>query len=198
MLPLALLAGGAALGGLAKGLLSGGGLTGHREKYKQLPLYNKPQISGMNSLLQQGLQNTNFAPIEQQELTRFNQQTIPGLAERFTAMGDSGQRSSGFQQALGGAAGDLGARLAALRSQFGMQQLGMGMRPQFENIFTPRQAGGLEQGLGAAMPFLGAMGAQSMFPGASGSMGAAGGSTDLMGLLQMLNTMNFQSPQAYR
>jgi len=149
-LPFAGLAG---AGGVAGGLMSGGGLLGNKESIQQAQRFTPQQQQVMQQLLSQGQQNTNFQPIEQQEISRFNTQTIPGLAERFTAMG-GGQRSSGFQDALGRASAGLGEGLAALRSQYGMQQLGMGLQPQFENIFRPRQPGGVEQGLGSIMQLL--------------------------------------------
>lgn len=52
-------------------------------------------------------------------MQQFNQETIPGLAERFAGAGATGGAlsSSGFGQALGGAAGGLQTQLAALKSQ---------------------------------------------------------------------------------
>ncbi len=50
------------------------------------------------------------------ELTRFYGQTVPTLAERFTAM-PGGQRSAAFQGAVGGAGRGLGLGLAALGEQ---------------------------------------------------------------------------------
>lgn len=147
------MAGLAGLGGLGSGLLGGGGLMGKSERVDQYQRYNPQQQSVMNDLLMQGMQNADFGPIEQREINRFNTQTVPGLAERFTSMG-GGQRSSGFAQALGMAGAGLGENLAAQRSQFGMQQLGMGLQPQFENVFRPRQPGGVEQGLGSIMQLL--------------------------------------------
>jgi hypothetical protein len=144
------LAGGA---GLLGGLFGGSGLFGKPESVQQVDRFSQPQQSVMNNLLMQGAQNADFGPIEQREINRFQTQTVPGLAERFTSMGN-GQRSSGFQQALGMAGAGLGQDLAAQRSQFGMQQLGMGLQPQFENVFRPRQAGGIEQGLGSIMQLL--------------------------------------------
>jgi len=56
-------------------------------------------------------------------MQQFEQQTVPGLAERFAgggAMG-GGLSSSGFGQALSSAGGNLQAKLAALKSGLGMQ-----------------------------------------------------------------------------
>lgn len=51
------------------------------------------------------------------ELNRFYGQTVPTLAERFTAAGGGAQRSSAFRGALGSAGRDLGVGLAALGEQ---------------------------------------------------------------------------------
>ena len=151
---LGLMAGLGGAGGLLSGLMGGGGLLGKGEHVQQFQKYSPQQQMVLNNLLSQGSQNSNWGDIEKNEVNRFNTQTIPGLAERFTSMGDSGQRSSGFQQALGMASSDLGQNLAGMRSQFGMQQLNMGLQPQFENVFRPAQPGGLEQGLGSIMKLL--------------------------------------------
>jgi hypothetical protein len=143
----------AGVGGMLGGLFGGGGFKGRPEKVEQYNRFTPQQQTAMNQMLMQGMQNADFGNIENREVNRFNTQTIPGLAERFTAMGN-GQRSSGFQQALGMAGAGLGENLAAQRSQFGMQQLGMGLQPQIENVFRPRQPGGLEQGLGSIAQLL--------------------------------------------
>lgn len=130
------------------------------------------QDQGIQNLLRllQGGQNVpgqapGFAPLAQKAQTQFNTQTIPGLAERFTAMG--GQNSSAFQGALGSAGAGLNENLAALESQYGLQQnaqnqqlmqllSGIGFQPQFENIVSPGQPGalhGLAQGFGSFLPF---------------------------------------------
>lgn len=170
LLPLALMAGGgAALGGL-------GAATSKRGRFQQQPLYNPQQQAAFSQLLSQGLSNSDFNPIEQRARSQFNQQTIPSLAERFTSMG-GGQRSSAFQGALGAAGAGLEEGLAALRSQHGLQQLGMGLTPQFENIYFPSQPGffeGLSSGYNQAIPsLLGAWG-QGAFGGSVGRLGTQG------------------------
>lgn len=54
-------------------------------------------------------------------MRQFKEQTVPGLAEQFAGLG--GLSSSGFQQALGGAASGLQENLASLRGQLQMQAL---------------------------------------------------------------------------
>jgi hypothetical protein len=145
----------AGLGGLAGGMLGGGGLFGTPEHAEQFQQYTPQQQAMMSQMLQQGGQNADFGAIRNQEVNRFNQQTVPSLAARFTGMGgQGGQHSSGFQQALGMSGANLGTDLAGMQSQYGMQQLQMGMRPQFENVMRPRQAGGLEQGLSSVAQLL--------------------------------------------
>jgi len=148
------MAGLAGLGGAAGAGFGGGGLFGKKEQMMQAQRFTPAQQSIMNNLLMQGGQNSDFGNIENREINRFNTETVPGLAERFTAMGGSGQRSSGFQQALGRAGAGLGTDLGAMRSQFGMQQLGMGLQPQFENVFRPRQPGMFEGGLSSIASLL--------------------------------------------
>lgn len=55
-----------------------------------------------------------FQPIEDKARQQFATKTVPGLAERFTAMG--GQRSGSFGQQLGAAGADLEGTLAGQRA----------------------------------------------------------------------------------
>jgi hypothetical protein len=118
------------------------------------------------SLLQGGKApgSFDFAPIAQQARTQFQTQTIPGLAERFTAMG-GGQRSSAFQSALGRAGAGFEENLAGLQSKYGLAQqgqntqllqllLGMGSQPSYESAYFPGQPGLLQ----SAAPALGQLG----------------------------------------
>ena len=173
-----------------------GGTPARTQQFQRL---TQPQQQLQNQSIQQILSllqnpragsDQGFAPIEQQARNQFTTQTVPSLAERFTAMG-GGQNSSAFQGALGNAASGLEQGLAGLRSQYGMQQenmnqnrlsslLGLAMQPSFENVYFPRQPGflesagsGLSQGLGAILPLL-----------LSGATGSTGGG--LMALLQLL------------
>lgn len=101
-------------------------------------------------LLSDNSQNFNaFAAPEQR---RFQEQTIPGLAEQFAGMGSGGLSSSGFRNAAVNAGTDLSERLGAIRAQLrqqgaaglmGLGQQGLGQYTQ--NIHRPRQPGFLEQ-----------------------------------------------------
>ena len=164
--------GGAAIGGLfgthgGRNWLSElwNGKPGHGI---QMPTQGPQGIALLQHLMSQGMQNTDFGGIENMELKRFQEQTIPGLAERFSSMGSMGaQRSSEYAGqlgnggqvggALGGAAADLGVKLAALRSQYGLKQSALGLTPQFENMYEG-STGGLNSTLGRILPMLAAMG----------------------------------------
>lgn len=80
-----------------------------------------------------------FAPIAQQARSQFQQQTIPSIAERFTSMGGYGTgalSSPAFASQLGAAGAGLEQGLAALQSQYGLQQqeLGQGQQRLDQNL----------------------------------------------------------------
>jgi len=165
-------------------------------RFEQVQKFTEAQQSGIDQALQQalsGLQQplgAGFAPIAQQARTQFEEQTVPSLAERFTAMG--GQRSSAFPQALGQAGAGLEQGLAAQQAQFGLQErgllqqlLGTGLTPEFDTIRFKPQPGFLEsgiaqplfQGLGQALPGLATGGAgaiSSLLPMLLKLLGGAG------------------------
>lgn len=121
-----------------------GFFTGTKPSIKQVSTMTGDQSALTNQMARQGMQNTDFGGIENLETKRFNEQTIPSIMSRFMAHGQN-QNSSAMQAALGGAGSDLGARLAALRSQYGLQQAQLGQRPQFENVYNPGSEGFLSQ-----------------------------------------------------
>ena len=112
------------------------------------------QLLGLMPQLQQSF---NFEPIAEAAQQRFQQQTMPGIAERFGGM--QAKRSSGFNQATANAYRDLQTNLAAQQSKFGIQSqghlaqlLGLGMKPQFENIYEPGEESPFGSFLGQALP----------------------------------------------
>lgn len=136
---------------------------------KQVPIYNQQQTNVLDQLRGlglQGLQNQsqfNFEPIAQQARTQFKTQTIPTIAERFQNItpNSSDRGSSGLIGSLGAAGAGLEQGLAALKSQYGLQQqnqqnslyqnlLGLGLMPQTENFYSGEQPGFLESAGGAA------------------------------------------------
>ena len=131
-----------------------------------------------------------FDPIAQQARSQFQTQTLPSIAERFTSMGQGGQRSSDFAGALGQSGADLEGNILAQRSQYGLQNrgllqqlMGMGMGSTGDYIYQPEQLGGLQQfGAtlgGAAAPMIG-KGYEAY------EARKSGGSEQLMSLLQKL------------
>ncbi len=172
---------GAGLGALGGGLA--GLFTGGKGKFKQSPnKYNPQQQSALNATLQQGLQGlqnptAGFEPIEKYAQNKFKSESIPGLAERFTSMGGSDTgRSSDFAGMLGGAQSDFDLGLAALKSQYGMQNqqnalslLQTGLTPQTSQYYEPGNAGIgpdlLKAGTNAASNYFGANGFQGQKSG---------------------------------
>lgn len=127
---------------------------------KQFQKFTPQQQGALNQLLTRGLsgvqnqQPLNFEPIAQQARTQFKTQTIPGIAERFESLG-SNRGSSGLIGSLGAAGAGLEQGLAALQSQYGLQSrnienqqlqslLGLGLQPQFENVYFAEEPGFLE------------------------------------------------------
>ena len=112
-----------------------------------------------NALNKLGGGGFDFGPVANQQLEQFYGNTVPTLAERFTAMGN-GQRSSAFQGALANAGRGLSNDLAAQQQVYNLQQQGhyanllnFGLRPQFENAIQPGSQGFLQ----AAAPAAGAV-----------------------------------------
>lgn len=140
----------------------GNWFSGYPASVQQLAKFSPGQQNIMNSLGQlgaQGVQNYNpsFAPIAQQARTNFGQTTIPGIAERFSALGAQG--SSAFGQQLGQAGAGLEQGLAGLESQHNLQQqglfqnlLGLGLQPQNENILLPSAEGFGSKAAGEVVP----------------------------------------------
>jgi hypothetical protein len=200
-------AGGGILGGLA-GLFGGGAKKDKTRQFENLLPEQKNQL--LNILQQMGAlqgpqgsygmaQNylndmisgspeaySRFAaPYE----TQFQEQTLPGIAERFAGLGGGlgggALSSSGFAQALGGAGTQFRSNLAGLYAQLQQQaanqalgqynnlaSLGLGIRP-FENAYQPGSTGfaggagaGLLQGIGAGI-------GQGFGTGLSGKIAAA-------------------------
>jgi len=119
--------------------------TGRKPKVEQIQRFTEPQQAALSQLLSQGMRDVDPALLEKKYRGQFERETVPGLAERFTAMG-GGQRSSAFEESLRRGGLDLAEQLAGLRAQTGMQKLGLGLQPQFDTVMTPGSPG-LLQGL---------------------------------------------------
>jgi hypothetical protein len=153
---------------------AGNFFLGEQEQFQNTPTQTPQAMSYLEQLLSQsseGLRNpyAGFDPIAQDATRDFNTQTIPGIAERFTALG-GGQRSSAFQGALGSAGSGLAQKLAAMKAEYGLKnrdsllrQGQLGLTPQFETQYKERGTGFLENLL-----------SQLLGPGLSGAAGAYG------------------------
>lgn len=166
---------------------------GTPSRTEQVQKFNQPQQNAFSQILQQalsGLQNpqAGFEPIANQARSQFQRKTIPSIMERFSNL--DAQRSSAFGQDLGEAGSQLEEALAAMGSQYGLQQqgllqnlLGMGLTPQFDTIshqrtpgFLETLGGGLSQGLGTGL----GIAATGGFGGLSGAAGAGGGFMEML------------------
>lgn len=134
------------------------------------------------SLLQQYLnpQSDIYRNFEAPYRQEFEQQTIPGLAERFAGMGamGGGLSSSGFGQSLGAAGANLQAQLAQMKQQYQRQSIndllgqynqianrGLSTR-SFENVYDPGTQGQL--GFGGQVLNAGLTAAATAFGGPAG------------------------------
>lgn len=157
--------------------------------FKEAPSSRNPQqLSGMNALVQSGLAGLN-APMQQQDIyegfepigrsliNKFQSQSIPQLAERFTELGGSETRgSSDLLGQLSGAQSEFDQGLAALMAQYGLQnrqqqvqesqfnrqhalqQLQLGLQPTKEHVyfsapqqFPPAQPAPAQPGIGSQL-----------------------------------------------
>lgn len=146
--------------------------TSSGPKFQQLSNFTPQQLGVKGAASNQALQmlqglgggkGPGFEPIAQHARTQFQTNTIPGLAERFTSLGQGSQRSSAFQGALGQAGSELEQGLAALGSEFGQRQqgldqnllqllLGNSLQPEFQTVQTSE--GGQPSGFMQLMQFL--------------------------------------------
>ena len=111
----------------------------------QLPQYGQQQGQALDILTQRGLKNSNFQGIEDLARKNFQTQTLPSISERF-ANGNT-RNNSALIGRLGAAGANLESQLAALRGQHGLNELSLGLKPKYENIFQPEKEGLLSQGV---------------------------------------------------
>jgi len=151
-----------ALGPIGAGVgAAGGGLLGFisslfggsgKDKFKRAPMAPEEQqaFDLVRALGMQNLQDplSGFGPIEQEARSGFQQQTLPSIAERFGGMGQNRLSSPAFRSQQLGAGVDLERSLAAMRSQFGqqniqnaLQQLQFGLTPYSSQFYKQGSPG---------------------------------------------------------
>jgi hypothetical protein len=153
---------GAGLGALTGGMagLFGGGEEGGMKTAQTMNPEQQKYMSMLLGLGGNALQNpyAGFEPIAKRAMSQFNQNIVPSLAERFTSMGGGRLSSPAFASQLGQAGTGLEEALAAMQSQYGMQNqhngmsmLALGLSPQFENFYQQSQPGAGENILSGAI-----------------------------------------------
>lgn len=127
-------------------------LSGSPTRITPTTLLNPMQQSAQKFALgaaQKGInQAFDFAPIATAAQNRFQQQTMPSIAERFAGLG--AQRGSAFNQATANAQRDLQLDLAGQNQQFNLASqrnwadiLGQGLKPSIENIVEQGRPAGV-------------------------------------------------------
>lgn len=131
-------------------------LFGSSDKLSNVPLYNKPQMQNINEIVQQAAAMRrnpqsayNLSQGRLQDLLsgggqaynafaapymrQFQEQTLPGIAERFAGAGGRGGAlsSSGFGQALGTAGAGLQERLASLAANLQQDAMNRAMQDYY-------------------------------------------------------------------
>jgi hypothetical protein len=159
--------------------------------YQQYSNFGQDQQDALSQLLQQalsGMQNptAGFDPIAQNAMNDFESQGIPSIAERFTSMGAGSQGSSAFTGALGNARAGLDSQLAALRSQYGLQNQSqlqglaqLGLTPKFQTDYHESQPGFLQSVAGPAL--------QAILAGVTGGVGTGLGLAALNKIMPQQN-----------
>ena len=118
-----------------------------------MPTQTPQGMQLLNMLMQrggQGMQNMpapQFGPIKQAYEQNYRQNVMPSIAERFAGLGGEGAAgSSGFKASMLGAENQLQTNLAGMEQGFNqqnlaqlMQMLQIGLQPQFQSMYMPRE-----------------------------------------------------------
>lgn len=133
---------------------SGNFFKGQKARYTQVPTVTPQESQARNTLIQnalQGLQDPNSpnSGLENRAIRQYNQQIVPGIAERFTSLG--GYNSTGnalsspaFATQVGQAGSGLAENLKDMRMQDLLEQLRLGFGQQFDTQYSPETAGFLQ------------------------------------------------------
>lgn len=172
-----------ALGGAGIGLLgqmfggnrggqSGGGILGNEflsgspHSIISANRFAPEQVNLMSQLGQMGMQGFNdpyqgFGAIKDNAMNTFNTEIVPSILERFNAIGDNALSSPSLHMQLGQGSKDFARELAAMQSQYGLQNrnqmlemMNMSLNPQYQNFEKQAQGGLLQQ----VLPSMGILG----------------------------------------
>lgn len=174
-------------------------LLGKKEKTQEFRRFDPQQEQVLNQLLGGGqqllpsgfefLQNllsqdpSQMQAFERPALRQFEEQIIPGIAERFTGrFGTGSMRSSAFGQQLGQAGAGLAEKLQAQRGGLGMQALSQlramlspGLGQRTDTVFRPAQPGLLQSVLPGLIQSGGQAGLSALTGMPAGLPGVTGG-----------------------
>jgi len=89
---------------------------------QDLPTGQELGFDELKDYTPQLMQDTEFGPIADLARKQFREETVPGLAEQFAGAG--GLNSSALIGQLGKAGSDLESKLAAMKSQYGLERAG--------------------------------------------------------------------------
>lgn len=168
----------------------GNWLMGREAGVNRIPLGTPNQMSAVEQILQQGLQNVNrnpsFDPYAAQARQQLQEYGLPSLFARINALGGAQGPAAGMLASK--AMSDLEGQLALGRSQFdqgqqqfGLQQMQMGLTPMYHNDITPESQGAL-------LPILSILGTiigGAATGGAGAGIGGAAGSA----IAQLLSSL---------
>lgn len=133
------------LGGNLAGNLAGSYFTGGNNSQQQPqqmnsnPAFYDQLQQAQSGLLNQLQQRPQFQPVDinpilQGTRQEFDQRVIPSIMERFSGMGQGGQRSSSFRNALGAAGSGLSQKLAELQSSHARDQQSQMMQNRGQDL----------------------------------------------------------------
>ncbi len=146
------------------GLTQGMPNQGDPSRITRYPIMQPNQMEAINQQLQSGLQNVNrnpsFDPYANTARQQLQEYGLPSIYQRINALGASQGPAAGMMAAK--ATSDLEGQLAMGRSQFdqgqqqfGLQQLGLGLTPQYHTHVDPKQSNFLQMLLPVLAQFAG-------------------------------------------
>jgi hypothetical protein len=159
--------------------------SGSQGTFGQMPRFTPDQQNIMNKLMSIGFEGFNPKAMEESARKNFMNQTVPGIANQFTAAGGGALSSPSLMAQLGQGGANLESDIQRQQMEYMLPLLQLGLQPNFDTFFAPGQPGaghGISQGIGSGI----AAGAKEGFPlimkmivdaiaKRSGNQGAQGG-----------------------